>query len=136
MRIRLKAENKVIESSALVNSGFEAEDPEIVLPPSLAEVLGVEPSNEVSSYNVAGGGTISALRGNKPLGVEIVLEDRSSHAVKALPSIMPGENEVIISDRLAHDLGIVILDPYSGDWCLRDELGRNVRKSVKPEYWS
>ena len=50
VRIKLKAENKVIESSALLNSGFEAEDPEIVLPPSLAEVLGV--SHPMKSHRI------------------------------------------------------------------------------------
>jgi len=40
--------------------------------------------------------------------------------------------EAIISDRLAYELRLVILDPFNGLWCLRDEIGKKIRHSSKP----
>ena len=135
VRLRLRVGSRIAETSALINSGFESEEPEIVLPPALAEALGLEPSTEVSSYSVAGGGLASAFRGRELVNVELALGDVEAGGVDAVASIMPGENEVIVSDRLAHELGIVIIDPYTGEWCLRQELGVRIRSSAKPEYW-
>ncbi len=90
---------------------------------------------EVSSYSVAGGGLVSAFRAAQPVRVKLVLGDVETEEVEAVASIMPGESEVMISDRLAHELGIVILDPYTGEWCLRRELGTRTQSSAKPEYW-
>jgi len=135
VRVRLRLGSRSVEASALVNSGFETEEPEIVLPPALAQALGLEPSSEVSSYSVAGGGLASAFRAAQPVRVELVVNDCEAGEAEAVASIMPGESEVIISDRLAHELGIVILDPYTGEWCLRRELGTRARSSAKPEYW-
>jgi len=135
VRVRLRLGGRAVVTSALVNSGFESEEPEVVLPLSLAQALGLEPSNEISSYSVAGGGTASAFRARKPVMVKLVLGDVEAEEVSAVASIMPGESEVIISDRLAHELGIVIIDPYTGEWCLRRELGSRVRSSARPEYW-
>jgi len=49
-----------------------------------------------------------------PAEVELVLDDRE--AVKALAqiTILPGESEAIMSDRLASELGITILDIWKG----------------------
>ncbi len=135
VRLKLKTTQKSVETSALINSGFESTEPEIVIPPSLAELLGLAPSSELSSYSVAGGGSISAIRASTPIRVELALKDRQVKAVEAVASILPGENEVIVSDRLAHELGLVILDPFNGTWCLKDELGEKERPSAQPKFW-
>lgn len=67
VRLKLKTTQKSVETSALINSGFESTEPEIVIPPSLAELLGLTPSSEPSSYSVAGGGSISAIRASTPI---------------------------------------------------------------------
>ena len=126
---------KSIEISALVNSGFETTEPEIIVPLGLAENLELVLSAEFSSYSVAGGGRVLAIRVKTPVKVKLILEDREVKEVDAVASVLPGENEVIISDKLAHDLGIVILDPFKGIWCLRDEVGLKERHSVRAEYW-
>jgi hypothetical protein len=43
------------------------------------------------------------------------------------------EYEVLISDALAEELGIVILAPKTGLWRFRDE--DKVRTSEAPQYW-
>ncbi len=37
VRVRLRLRSRSAETSALVNSGFETEEPEMVLPPALAQ---------------------------------------------------------------------------------------------------
>ncbi len=136
VKLRLKTTRRVIETSALINTGFETPEPEIIIPPRLASILGLMPSNEFSSYMVAGGGQISAIRSRSQLKVSIKLDDKVTSEVDAVALIVFGEEEVIVSDRLAHELGIVIIDPFNGLWCLRDELGERVRSSVEAEYWA
>lgn len=53
----------------------------------------------------------------------------------AYVTILPGESEAIMSDHLASQLGIIILDPYRGDWCLTNELVVRRRPTAKPEEW-
>lgn len=136
VRVRLRVRGSRVEviTSALVNSGFESDDPEMIIPPSLAETLEVS-GIDVAEYRVAGGGGTSGVRVGEKLKVKLVLEDRVADEVEAVGTILPGEDEVIISDKLASKLKIVILDPYEGLWCLKDELGRKVRKSVNIQIW-
>jgi predicted aspartyl protease len=135
VKLRICGRSNCIETAALVNSGFESDEPEIILPPSLATVLNLQPSSSLASYVTVGGSSIAAVRGAEPLRVKLLLDDEEGPEVQAVPSVIPGEEEVIMSDRLAHELGIVIIDPYEGLWCLRNELGRKVRRSVSPEFW-
>jgi hypothetical protein len=69
------------------------------------------------------------LRLKGTFGVEVVVRDRKSAKVPREISTLKQEKEVIMSDRLASKLGLVILDPAKGEWCFRDELGSKVRKS-------
>ena len=135
VRVRLKIRSRRAEvvTSALVNSGFESSELEIILPPTLASIL-EERKIAVVEYRIAGGGCMSGVRIGE-LRVKLVLEDRETEEVTAVGTMLPGEEEVFISDRLASALGIVILDPYEGLWCLRDELGRKTRRSTLPQIW-
>ena len=48
VRIRIKSSRGEAETPALVNTGFETEEPEILLPVKLAEKLGLYPPNQGS----------------------------------------------------------------------------------------
>ena len=62
VKIRLKAlkgkKGKMVDTIALLNAGFESEEPEIVIPIRVAERLGLWPKlpedTEIESYEVAG----------------------------------------------------------------------------------
>ena len=84
---------------------------------------------------MAGGGAISGYRLEEPVDIELVLEDRPPVAMRVPITVLPRETEVIMSDRLASELGIVVLDPWRGPWCLRDELGSKERASAPAEEW-
>ena len=136
MRLRIKGKSGEIVTSALVNSGFEAEEPQLIIPLSLAERLNLASSEvDIEDFSVAGGGRVSGYRIRENLKVELITEDRNPIEVEALATALPGEKEVIISDYLASTLGIVILDPRKGEWCLKDEIGLKQRTSTQPQEW-
>ena len=60
VRVRLKIwrEDKVLETVALVNSGYEADSPQLMIPISLAKALGIwppPPDSKEEIFETAGG---------------------------------------------------------------------------------
>lgn len=128
LKVRVRRETgKGIITSAVVNTYFASDEPLLLVPFKTAEKLGLEGAR-MEEFEVAGGGTVSGLRLKGPFELEVVLKDRQPR-VSCEVSTIREEREAIISDRLASDLQIVILDPAKGEWCFRDEIGRKVRKS-------
>ncbi|MBS7618344.1 hypothetical protein KEJ25_07065 [Candidatus Bathyarchaeota archaeon] len=126
-----------LKPSALVNTGFETDEPEVLLPASLAENLGLYPPTEGSKleeYSVVGGITF-VIRSPRTIRVKVVVEDRETEPVEAVPLISDKESEVLISDRLASELKISIEDPAEGTWRFRDEPLTKKRSSEEPKYW-
>ena len=132
VRVRLRVIGRTgrAELPALVNSGFEADGPQLILPVEVAQELGLlEEAKMLEAFEVAGGGRALGYRITRPVRVELVLGDREPIRTEALVTVMPGEDEAVISDFLSSELGIVILDARRGLWCLRDEVGRMERSS-------
>ena len=69
----------------------------------------------------------------RALEVYVLAGDRVVGPVRCDAMISLLEYEVLISDALAEELGIVILAPKTGLWRFRDEDG--VRTSEAPQYW-
>jgi len=137
VRLRIKSAGKTVETTALVNTGFETEQPEILLPANLAEKLGLYPPAEGSTleeYSVVGGKTL-IIKSSQPAEVQVLVEDRNTNPVMAVPIISSEETEVLISDKLASKLKLSIDDPGEGLWRFRDEPPTKTRTSVPPEYW-
>ena len=129
VRLRVRGRTGQAELPALVNSGFEADEPQLILPVEVAQELGLlGEARMLEAFEVAGGGRALGYRITRPVEVELVLEDREPIRVEALVTVMPGE-EAVMSDFLSSELGIVILDARRGLWCLRDEVGRMERSS-------
>ena len=63
----------------------------------------------IEDFSTAGGGLVSGYRVEEPAEVELALEDRELPAIRAPITGRPREAEVIVSDRLASDLGVVVL---------------------------
>lgn len=136
VKVRIRGGSEPIETSVLVNSGFEAEEPQLILPLSLAENAGLTLAEAfIEDFSTAGGGRVSGYRLERPVRVELILEDRQPVEAEAFITILPGEVEAIASDRLTSELGIVILDPWKGYWCLRDEVGVKLRESAPLKEW-
>lgn len=57
MKLRVCSRSGCVKTVALVNSGFESDEPEIVLPLPLATVLNLQPGGDLASYVAVGGST-------------------------------------------------------------------------------
>ena len=132
VRLRIKGRTGQVELPALVKSGFEADGPQLILPVEVAQELGLlAEATLLEAFEVAGGGRALGYRVRRPIEVELVLEDREPIRTEALATVMPGEDEAVMSDFLSSELGIVILDAKRGLWCLRDEIGKRERRSCR-----
>ena len=133
LRIVLKTGGEVI-TSAYVNSGYETDKPEILLPVGLALKLGLWRNvKEDYARTPIGVGKIHTI--NDKLKVEVVTEDRKSKTVDVDVVISEFEDEVLISDYLAGELGIAVEDFRRGIWRFRDEPLNKLRKPEKPQHW-
>ena len=141
VRIKLKISSLKDSSSSevnvLLNSGFETEKPEMVVPAQVAKELGfwpILPGNAVAeTYEAAGGSEL--IMHYIPDAVEIlaVTEDKASKPVKCALVISETEREVLLSDRTIDELDIIIESPGRGLWRFRDDV--KTRNSVAPQYW-
>ena len=134
LRVRSRKTGKTVETPALVNSGFEADSPQLLVPRRLAEELGLWPPPPDAALVEVGtaGGPVRNYLVPRALDVWVVTGDRLVGPVEADAMISHLEYEVLVSDYLGSLLGIVILD-LRGKWRFRDE--DRVRESVPPRYW-
>jgi len=137
VRIKLKIvgrNGKEIVTSALVNSGFEAETPQLLIPRSLAYELGLWPPPLEALLIEVGtaGGPVRNYLIPKAIDVYAVTSDRVVGPIKCDVMISILEYEVLISDTLGSELGIMILD-LKGLWKFKDE--DKARISEAPQYW-
>ncbi|MBS7637916.1 hypothetical protein KEJ49_03365 [Candidatus Bathyarchaeota archaeon] len=134
LRVRATSSGREVASSALVNSGFEAETPQLLVPRSLAATLGLwppPPEAQLVDVGTAGGPVRNYL---VPGAAEALIEvsDRIVGPVRCDVMISSLEYEILISDRLGGEFGIVILD-LRGRWRFSDE--DKVRETEAPQYW-
>ena len=141
VRLRLKPllgpmANRVFETPALVNSGYEADGPELLLPLRLAEELGLWPPGR---FEIAYFSTPTGLGGLYVLGevleVWAVATDREVGPIRAHAVVSEHEREVLLSDYLTSSLSIAIEDPRAGLWRFRDEPPERARGSEPPRYY-
>ncbi len=137
LRLRSKTSQETIETSALVNSGFEAESPQLLIPIPLARQLSLYPPPLTSSVIEVGtaGGPVRVFLVREALQAWVVTGDREVGPKLVDVMISPTEEEVLISDVLAEEFGIVLLAIGSGKWRFIDDPLDKVRYSEKPQYW-
>jgi len=123
-----------LKTAAVANSGYETETPELHLPLALARRLGIPlhvlPSE---SYKVVGGSTHIYVLGE--VLVRVIAEDRCSDWVRARAVSVPGEHEVLLSDKLLDALGIEIVRAGLGYWRFSGESTERVRRSAEAQFW-
>ncbi|MFP3195315.1 MAG: hypothetical protein RXQ74_00420 [Caldivirga sp.] len=137
LRLRSKTLQETIETSALVNSGFEAESPQLLIPIPLARQLSLYPPPPTSSVIEVGtaGGPVRVFLVREALQAWVVTGDREVGPKFVDVMISPTEEEVLISDVLAEEFGIIILAAGSGKWRFIDDPPDKVRYSERPQYW-
>jgi hypothetical protein len=131
--LRLSRGNHSVDVVALVKSGYETVEPEILVPPVTARELHVYPELPygavVGEYRLADGSTTKLIRILRAVNVYVLEDDRVVGPVESSLVIAEKADEPLISDKLAGRLGIVALDFGEGLWCFRDEIGRVTRRS-------
>lgn len=137
MRLGLKSrlgEGREARVVALVNSGFEVDTPQILVPVEVARELSLYAhllEARIESYGtVAGPIRLYVL----PSSAEawVIEPDVESVHVVCDVLISDVEREVLISDYLAGELGIIAEDFKIGLWRLRGDPEGRVRESYKP----
>ena len=139
VRVRIKAligpsAGASVETSALANTGYEAESPEVLLPRPLAEHLGLPARAPEArrAYYETPMGLLSISLLERAVEVELVgLGDR----VVAHAAVSGHEGEVLLSDRAIEALGVLILRPAEGLWRHASDSEGTIRRSARPEFW-
>lgn len=137
VRVKIKLESikgKDVIASAIANSGFESDEPEVIVPESIAERLSLYPKlpegTEVEEYKSVGG-KFKAYRVKGFVKAWAISEDKSIGSVNVVLTIVPGEDEILLSDKLIDALSIELIKPGEGLWKFKDD--KALRKSYPPE---
>lgn len=134
IKIKIETNDREIITSALINSGYEADRPEVLIPLRLAQELNLwSPIAEEYVRTPFGIGRMYIICTRAI--VQVVTEDRVSSPVRVCVTVSEFEREVLISDYLAGELGIAVEDFREGLWRFRDEPLSKLRKSERPQFW-
>lgn len=142
VRLRLEGasgpKSGAIDTGALVNTGFEADRTELILPAAAAHLLGWWPQlpsgAREEAYLAANRQPVSFFRVARALRACVIVPNRTLRWVRCDAIIAQRERTVLVSDSLASALHLVILDPKRGLWCFSDELGKR-RRSERRQVW-
>jgi len=138
VKLRIKIGKVDVETSALVNTGFETSEPQLLVPFSLLTSMGIDLRDlgkpEIITYGTAGG-DVNLYVFRKGCRVSVIEPDKSSPTVESDLVLSHVENEVLISDALCEELGIIILNPRKGYWRFIDDPPDRVRRSYPQKLW-
>ena len=128
VKVRVRVKDKVVETKALVNSGFEADAPDIVIPTNIAKQLSLWPpqTNTTAILDTGGGEVVNPYYENCGI-LELILDDRENIRIKVNIIVNPHIDEIALSDYVSSLLGIVLLDIKKGLWRLKDDPPEKVR---------
>jgi len=136
--VRARFEPRVeVRVVALVNSGFEADTPQLLVPMKLAVKLGLYqrlPEARIESYGTSAG-PVRMYVLPQALDVWVEEPDAESPVVITDAVISDVEVEVLISDYLAGELGLIGEDFRHGVWRLRTDQPGKQRSSYPPQKW-
>ncbi len=139
IKVVLKSGDKEVTTTAVANSGYEAEEPEVILPVNVAKLLNLYPvlpsGSKIEEYRAVGGTSVNAIIVNQHVLIKAVARDRETEYIKAVPIIIPGEDEVILSDKVIDALKIILLKPGAGLWRFTDDPENIIRESEKAIKW-
>jgi len=132
VRLRLRRGGFVKEVVSLINSGYEADTPQLLIPTKLARELDLWPPGEDAREAIfeTAGGPLRVWIVRRAFTVQVVAEDASSEEVEADAVVSQLADEPMISDKLAGALQIAVEDFAEGLWRFRWEPKEKVRRSA------
>jgi len=135
VRVRLRIERGGIarEVVALLNSGYEADTPQLMVPAGLARELGIWPPPPDAKEDLfdTAGGPVRVWIVRSAAKIKVVSEDAESGPVEADIVISQLVDEPLISDVLAGKLSIAVEDFLEGLWRFRWEPKERTRRSER-----
>ncbi|MCC6021765.1 MAG: hypothetical protein LM560_01420 [Desulfurococcaceae archaeon] len=137
VRIELVKEGARVETSALANSGYESETPQVLIPVKVAESLTLWPpvrGIDESVFETAGG-PLRVWVASKAVKVKVIVPNIDTQYVEADVVISPLADEVLLSDKMISELNIALEDVGRGYWRFTWEPKESIRKSEPPKYW-
>jgi len=136
VRLELRRGDRVLETPALANSGYEAETPQILVPRAVAEILGLwPPPPGAGTVFETAGGPLHVWVVPRACSARVVAEGAESPEVVADIVISPIADEVLLSDKAISELQIALEDVGRGLWRFRWEPKEVLRRSEPPKIW-
>ena len=118
---------------AIANTGYETEEPEILIPASIARALGIWPTlpkeADIREYRTAGG-MARVVKIPESAEVTVLTEDRTVDSKGVSVVISELESDVLLSDMLLDELRIELLKPGRGIWRFSDDQTGKTRKTA------
>jgi hypothetical protein len=132
LKLRIKVNDKIIETIALLNSGYEAPVPQLLIPINIAKDLKIWPPEETIEVTLdTAGGPLKAWHYTKKALVKVITEDIESKEVLTDLIISPLADEALINDMLAEELEIAVESFGKGLWRFRWEPKEKLRKTER-----
>ncbi|MEM3381322.1 MAG: hypothetical protein QXI59_01635 [Candidatus Bathyarchaeia archaeon] len=132
LRLKINAGENSVEAVALLNSGYEAPTPQLLIPIDLAVKLGFRPPQEASEVTLeTAGGPLKAWFYPRAARVSIVTEDGESKEALVDIVVSPLAGEPFINDKLADQLEIAVESFGRGLWRFTWEPKDKLKKSER-----
>jgi len=129
VRIRLEVGDRAVEAPALLNSGFESDGPDIVVPLEVAEALGLWPPTEFQLEEVeTAGGDIRLFSFPGRGRLRLLLGTDYEPEITCNILVNPHIDEVLLSDYVIDELGIVVVSFRRGLWRHKEDPEDLVRE--------
>lgn len=122
-----------------MNSGFESDEPEVIISKEVARNLrinlrrlSIEGLASIEEYKGAGGRRFKAHVLKYGFAKAwVIAEDRDVGPVDITLTIVAGEREILISDKATDCFRIIILKPGEGLWRFEDDPPGKTRRSFR-----
>ena len=132
LRLRISTSSKTVECVALLNSGYEAPSPQLLVPVDLARELGLWPPLDAYEIELdTAGGVVKAWLYPRACKVKVIASDAESREVLTDIVVSPTIDEPLISDALAEELEIAVESFGRGLWRFRWEPVEKARPSER-----
>ncbi|MGC8570331.1 MAG: hypothetical protein ACP5L1_03275 [Caldivirga sp.] len=133
LRLRIRVRDRIIEDIALLNSGFEAPTPQLLIPISTARALGLWPPTEDAREVTVdtAGGPLKVWLYARVAKVKVITEDAESRDAEVDIIVSPLADEPLISDLLADELEIAVESFGKGLWRFRNDPPGKLRHSAE-----
>ncbi|MEM1660182.1 MAG: hypothetical protein QXR17_03420 [Candidatus Bathyarchaeia archaeon] len=132
LKLKIVANGEVAEAVALLNSGYEAPTPQLLIPINLASKLGLWPPTNASEVILdTAGGPLRAWLYPMKAKVSVVAEETRGREALADIVVSPLADEPLINDKLADELEIAVESFGKGLWRFTWEPKEKLRKSEK-----